>query len=289
MTPVTLPPHAVNIVVHVVQEGGATQLALSIAAIAISVVAATLSFVLWHLEGRRVAVDPQSAILVSDSERRSGLMLSATNNGRIPAVIKRWGFDNPREVYSLTPREGVWSCGPPTDFTLQPGTSQVWWLDYREQKNYLEREHPGSSFLLRGFVVLGTRRLRLSKVLIDLTTGTTIPVSRIRRRLDRLRNRRGIHVQFVPGEIKPGAQLESVGLRYFFTKIKVDVVQDEVGEQPARALGDSFSVHRFWGRRTIEIEVPDYFLNLPAAKYRVRWCAAKRPHESRYEIPSYGR
>jgi hypothetical protein len=234
-------------------------------------------------------VDSQSAMLVSQSEHRSGLMLSATNNGRIPAIIRQWGFYNPREVYVAMPMDGFWSSGPSMPHTLEPGTSQVWWLDYRQQKDRLKSQHPDSTHLLRGFVVLGTRKRKASRSFIDMSTGITIPVNSVRRRFDRIRSRRGIGLLIFG---KRGArnftlQLQSVGTRFLFTKIKIDVVQDQLGAQPARLLADSAIVRHFFGRRRIRIGIPIYLTDFPGAWYRIRWYSGKRPNEVRYGIPSH--
>lgn len=183
-----------SVVVRVQEGNSLTGLVLPVIAIFISLVAAGLTFWQWYLEGRRVVVDGQSASLVTESEHRPGLMVSATNNGRISAIIRQWGFDNPREVYSATPGNGVWSLGPSMPHTLDAGTSQVWWLDSREQKALLEARHPGGPYLLRGFVVLGTRRRKVSRSYINMSTRVTVPANRIWRAAHRIRSRRGIAI-----------------------------------------------------------------------------------------------
>jgi hypothetical protein len=276
--------HSSIIIVHVLSGNIVTNIILPTLAIVVPIAAVSQ----WYLEGRRVTVSSQSATLVSESEHRGGLMLSATNNGRIPALIRQWGFDNPREVYSATPTGNVWSLGPATPHTLEPGTSQVWWLDLAEQRNLLEMRHPDAEHVLRGFVVLGTRKRKVSRSLIAMRTGVTIPANPIQRRLARLKSSRVIGVMIFGGAGSKHfrMRLTNPKARFVFTKIRINVVQDPLGSRPARVLEDSSMVRRFWGRRTIKVTIPNYLVDFPGAWYRIRWITSNRPDEQRYKIPS---
>jgi hypothetical protein len=245
----TLPTmHVSKTIVEVSQSNGLIQVILPLVAIAISISTAVLTFFQWYLEGRRVVVDSQSAMLVArPPTRRSGLMLSVTNYGRIPAVVRQWGFDNPREVYSAIPVAGQWSVGPETPYTLEPGTSQTWWLDYHQHKQRLESEHPGGPYLLRGFAVLGTRKHKYSRSFINLDSGIKIPVNPIKRRIASIRSRRGIGI-LIAGKIGTDQfvmSLQRTGIVPIFKKIRIDVVQDPHESQPAQALTGSLIERRF--------------------------------------------
>lgn len=234
-----------------------TQTLLPLAAIVISISTAVLAFIQWHLEGRRVVVDAQVATLVAPPPNggRGCLMLTATNNGRSPAIIKQWGFDNPRELYTAVPGGKLWSLGPDVPHTLPAGASQVWWLDFKEQKRLLDFAHPGDH-LLRGFVVLGTRKRKTSRFLIS-DAGALIPASRARRYISsRLRNRFGIGVLVIG---KPGSDYSSMSLQrsgpwLSFTKLRIDVVVENEASHDSSILADSAMKNRFWARRQITFD-----------------------------------
>jgi hypothetical protein len=266
-----------------------TQLILPVIAIVISVCAAVLPFMQWYLEGRRITVDARSTFLVQPSERsRSCIMLSVTNTGRIPAIIRQWGFDNPREVYLARPGTGIWSMGPEMPFTLEPGATQAWWLDYREQKRLLETGHPGPGHVLRGFVRLGTGKPRTSRSFIRLGTGVTVPMNPLKRRLNSITRAAGPAVLIFS---RMGADYFAMSLLrpkfgLYFTRFSIDVVVEERGSTPAHVLPDYAFKFRFWMSRKKEIRIPDHLLDVPGARYRIRWQWRRHPREQRNGIPS---
>src|SRR5450755_1726328 len=116
-----------RIVEHQVASINPVQAGLSILAIIISIGSASSQFFQWYLGGRRVSVTAgQGVIVFSANDYRSCLILSATNHGRIAAVIKQWGFHIPREAYTLGPGQGMWSHGKNLPITLKPGDSKIW-------------------------------------------------------------------------------------------------------------------------------------------------------------------
>ena len=265
------------------------QTVLSVAAIAISIGTAGLSFLQWYLEGRRVTVNAYSGIVVGPPVgSRSCLILSVTNHGRIPATVKQWGFDNPREVYAATPSAAVWSHGPQLPHTLEAGASQVWMLDYQEHKAILEKSHPGSRYRLRGFVVLATDKRKTCRSYIQVGTGTSIPVNPIKRWLAKLRRDISIAV-VIAGRVGSDhftmcVQRPSQGL--YLTRFTIDVVLDSQESRPSQLLSHSEQTYRFWFRRSICINILDQLLDIPGAWYRIRWYARRRPHEQRHRIPT---
>ena len=101
-------------IVNVSGGSSLTQTLLPLAAIVISITTAALAFIQWYLEGRRVVIDAKVATLIAPPPNagRNCLMLTATNNGRSPVIIRQWGFDNPRGLYTAGPGGGLWSLGP---------------------------------------------------------------------------------------------------------------------------------------------------------------------------------
>lgn len=280
---------ASGIVVNVNEGNGWTQLILPVAAILISVCAAALAFLQWTLEGRRVSVDANSAVMVAPPEEggsRSALMLSVTNYGRIPAVIRQWGFDNPREIYGAGPGGGGWSRGPDLPHTLEPGATQVWWLDYGEQKKRLSLEHPGGPYLLRGYVVLGTKRRKYARSLINLGNGITVSPNPIRRWVDKhWRPGIGCLISGKIGSDHFNLTLTRTGMLAAFAKVRVDAIQAPRPGQPARVLPNSLHAFRFIARKNVSLVIPNDLLGIPDVQYRVRWYTG-HPNEVRYGVPA---
>jgi hypothetical protein len=234
-------------------------------------------------------VDAKLATLVAapPDGGRSGLMLSATNIGRSTAIIRQWGFDNPREVYTAGPGDGLWSLGPATPHTLSPGASQVWWLDFKEHKTLLDFSHPGDHFL-RGYVVLGTRRRKTSRSFIT-DGGTLVSPSRIRRYVQgKLRKGFGVGV-LVLGKLGSDhfvLSLQRTGPWLSFTKLRIDVIIEEDDSRRSFVVPGSAMERRFWLKKQILIDIPNDLVAKTGAWYRLRWYAGRRPHEQRNRVPS---
>jgi hypothetical protein len=268
------------------------QTILSVVAIVISVFAAGSQFLQWYLEGRRVSVNSRTSLLVgTPNGPRSVLILSATNHGRIPATIRQWGFDSPDDIYRALAGPGNWSQGPDMPFVLEPGVTQSWQLDYREQKEQIGSYHPDSPYLLRGFVRLGTGKRRLSSSFVQLGTGPTRLTNPQRWRLRRVQRNAG-PAAFVVGKKDPDRfylTLQRPKLCLYTKKFIIDVVVCSIApgaSTPARTLQNHRSACRFWFRRKVMIEVPEDLLDMADAWYRIRWRDRRRPHEQRIGTPS---
>jgi hypothetical protein len=268
------------------------QTILSVAAIVISVFAAGSQFLQWYLEGRRVSVNSHSALVSATSNGpRNVLILSAANHGRIPATIRQWGFDSPEEIYHALPGPGKWSQGPEMPFVLEPGATQSWQLDYREQQEQIASYHPDSPYLLRGFVRLGTGKQRLSSSFVQLGAGPTKLTNPPRWRLRRLQRNAG-PAAIVIGKKDPDRfylMLQRPKLCLYTKRFIIDVVICSIASgasTPARTPRNYQSAFRFWFRRKVMIAIPDDLLDMADAWYRIRWRNRRRPHEQRIGTPS---
>ena len=264
------------------------QIILSSIAIVISLCAAGSQFLQWYLEGRRVSVTAEGALMAGTPDApgmRSVLVLSATNHGRIPAVIRQWGFYNPHKVYSAGPGPGAWSKGPDMPFALEPGATQAWFLDSREQQQLLAAYHPDSPYLLRGFVRLGTGKRRLSSSFVQVGTGATRLTNPPKWRLRRTQVAAGPGVLVVGklGSDHFDLTLQRPKLCLYIKRFVIDVViVDPTASTEAEVLPGSSHAYRFWFRRKIVIAIRDKLLDMPHAWYRIRWRARGQAHERKY-------
>jgi hypothetical protein len=140
---------------------------------------------------------------------------------------------------------------------------------------------------LRGYVVLGTRKRKRARSLINLSNGTLIPVNPLRRWVDRCRQRRGIG-GLISGKVGSDnfvLSLHRTGILVAFSRVRVDLIQGPRPGQPAQVLPNSLSTFRFLSKRHVSFAVPNELLSMPDVQYRIRWHSG-HPNEMRYGIPS---
>ena len=162
--------------------------ALSIAALVVSIAVGIVQYLQWRSSGSRVSVlGGQALIHFPDGTMRSCLTARVINKGQGIAVVSDWGFIDPNGRYAIGPDvAGEWSYGPDTPKVLSPEEPSAFWcLDYHYQKAKLSAEHPGVPHLLQAYVRLATNEMIMSKEICSVD-GHLAPRS-LRARLERRR------------------------------------------------------------------------------------------------------
>ncbi|MGW6009696.1 hypothetical protein [Streptomyces sp. NPDC055210] len=138
-------------------------LLVSLAALAISIIALIWQFITWLRNGPVIHVMTHYAIPVVDGEMSNSqyLSVSATNRGRAPATITSWGLLLPggrTTVSASAPLPGV----EPLPFRLDPYAESSWYIA-ADAVDQMCREGGFTARALRPYVIVAGQGRRVGK------------------------------------------------------------------------------------------------------------------------------